>query len=125
MELPLRIALLVVTLIYIYIVLKAVKYKRMQISFSIFWLLTGLILIIALIFPGLVQNISAWVGFGLTVNMVFFVAIFLSFYLIFNLNIMLSKENRKNTLLIQEISLLKKEVQDLKHNNTNERNEKN
>ena len=115
MELPLRIALLVVTLIYIYIVLKAVKYKRMQISFSIFWLLTGFVLIMALIFPGLVQAISSWIGFGLTVNMVFFIAIFLSFFLIFNLNTMLSKENRKNTLLIQEISLLKKEVDELKN----------
>ena len=114
MELPLRIALLIATLIYIYIVLKAVKHKKMQISFSIFWLFTGLVLIIALALPNLVENISTWLGFKLTANMIFFVTIFLSFYLIFNLNIMLSKENRKNTLLVQEISLLKKEIEDIK-----------
>lgn len=114
MELPLRIALLVITLVYLFIVLKAIKHKKMQISFSIFWISTGVILIIALLIPNLIQDISAVLGFELTVNMIFCIAIFLAFYLIFQLNILLSKENRKNTLLIQEISLLKKEVEELK-----------
>ena len=80
MELPLRIVLFMIVLIYIYIVLKAVKRKKMQLSFSIFWLLTGLVLLIAIIAPNLVQKISDGLGFGLTVNMVFFVSIFLAFF---------------------------------------------
>lgn len=117
MQLPLalRIALFIATLIYIIIVIKAVKNKRMHISFSIFWLFTSLILIVAILAPTFVQKISNFLGFKVTSNMIYFIAIFLSFYLIFNLNILFSKEHRKNTLLIQEISLLKKEVEDIKN----------
>lgn len=45
--------------------------------------------------------------------MIFCVTIFLAFYLIFNLTIMLTKENNKSIKLIQEISLLKNRVKEL------------
>lgn len=115
MQLSLRVALIVITLIYLIIILKAIKNKKLQISFSIFWIITGLILIIAIAIPNLIQNISNILGFELSVNMIFCVAIFLSFYLIFNLNILLSKENKKNILLIQEISILKERVDELEN----------
>lgn len=115
MQLPLRIALIITTVVYLYYVLKAIKHKKIKISFSIFWILTGGVLIIALAIPNLIANISNMLGFKLTVNMIFCMAIFICFYLIFNLNILLTKENRKNILLIQEVSLLKKEIQEIKN----------
>lgn len=115
MHLSLRIALIVITIIYLFLILRAIKNKKVRISFSIFWIFTGLILIIALAIPNLVQNISTMLGFELTVNMIFCVAIFICFYLIFNLNVLLSKENKKNILLVQEISLLKKRVDELEN----------
>ena len=96
MQLPLRIALIIITVVYLYYVLKAIKHKKIKISFSIFWILTGGVLIIALAIPNLIANISNMLGFKLTVNMIFCMAIFICFYLIFNLNILLTKENRKN-----------------------------
>lgn len=110
MQLSLRIALLVITCIYLFLVLKAIKHKKLQISFSIFWLLTGIVLIIALLIPNLIENISSALGFELTVNMIFCVTIFIAFYLIFNLTILISKQSRKNVTLIQEISILKEQV---------------
>lgn len=121
MQISLRIALIIITLIYLFLIIKAVKNKKMQISFSVFWIITGLILIIAIAIPNLIQNISKMLGFEVSVNMIFCVAIFLSFYLIFNLNILIAKESRKNISLVQEISLLKKRVEDLE----NEKGEKN
>lgn len=113
MQISLRIALILITMIYLIVILKAVKNKRMQISFLIFWMFTGIILIVALAIPGLVDNISKALGFEVATNMIFCVAIFIAFYLIFNLNILLSKENKKNVLLIQELSILKKKVEEL------------
>lgn len=121
MQISLRIALIIITLIYLFLIIKAIKNKKMQISFSVFWIITGLILIIAIAIPNLIQNISKMLGFEVSVNMIFCVAIFLSFYLIFNLNILIAKENRKNISLVQEISLLKKRVEELE----NEKGEKN
>lgn len=123
MQIPLRIALILLTLIYICIIIKAIKNKKIQVSFSIFWLFTGLVLIIALAIPNVVIFISKILGFELTTNMIFCVTIFIAFYLIFNLNIRLAKENKKNILLIQEISMLKKRVQEIEDKN-NGRSEK-
>lgn len=112
----LNIVLIIITLIYIFLILKSIRKKKLQISFSVFWLITGIILIIALLIPNLVENIAKMLGFEVPANMVFCLTIFVSFYLIFNLTVALSKENKKNTMLVQEVSMLKKRVEELEKN---------
>ncbi len=116
MQTSLKIALIAIVLIYIFFILKAVKRKNMRIGYLIFWSITGVLLIIALLIPNLVENISEFIGFGIPINMIFSVAIFIILYLIFDLTTLISKEEKKNTLLIQEISILKKRVAELEKN---------
>lgn len=116
MQASLKIALIVIVLIYILCILKAVKRKKMRIGYLIFWSITGIILIIALLIPNLVENVSYILGFEMPINMIFSVAIFSILYLIFNLTILISREERKNTMLIQEISILKEKVEKLEKN---------
>ena len=113
MQISLKLVLIIITLIYIFLILKSIKKKKLQMSFSLLWLITGILLIIALVIPNLVENISKTLGFEVPANMIFCLTIFVSFYLIFSLTVALSKENKKNTLLIQEVSLLKKRVNEL------------
>ena len=113
MQTNLKIVLIIIVLIYIFFILKAVKRKNMRIGYLAFWSITGGILIIALLIPNLVENISNLLGFGIPINMIFSIAIFIILYLIFNLTILISKEQKKNTLLIQEISILKKRIDEL------------
>lgn len=113
MQISLKLALIVIVLIYIFCILKAVKRKNMRIGYLIFWSITGIILIIALLIPNLVENISNFLGFGMPINMIFSIAIFIILYLIFDLTTLISKEQNKNVLLIQEISMLKKRVEEL------------
>ena len=113
MQLTLRIALIIITIIYIFMIMKAIKNKKMQISFSTLWIVIGLVLIIAVAIPNMIDNISKLLGFELSVNMIFCAAIFLLFYIVFNFNILLSKENKRNIILIQEISIMKKRIQEL------------
>mgnify|MGYP004497319359 FL=1 len=113
MHSTLKIALIIIVLIYIFCIMKAVKRKNMRISYLVFWSITGVILIIALLIPNLVENISNLLGFEMPINMIFSGAIFVILYLIFDLTILISKEHNKNVLLIQEISMLKKRVEEL------------
>lgn len=113
MQTPLKLALIVIVLIYIFCILKAVKKKKMRIGYLIFWTITGVMLIISLLIPNLVENISDLLGFEMPINMIFSAAIFVILYLIFHLTILISKEQNKNVLLIQEISMLKKRVEEL------------
>ena len=81
---------------------------------SIFWLATGIILIVMSAFPGVITHLSKFFGFETTSNMVFFITIFMAYYLIFELTLKLSKEHKRNITLVQERSLLKKEMDDIK-----------
>ena len=59
------------------------------------------------------KNVASLLGFEMPINMIFSGAIFIILYLIFNLTILITKEYNKNVLLIQEISMLKKKVEEL------------
>ena len=113
MQISLKIALIVVALIYIFCILKAVKKKKMRIGYLIFWSIIGIAFIIALIIPNMVENISNFIGFEMPINMIFSAAIFIILYLIFDLTTKFSRLYNKNVLLIQEISMLKKRVEEL------------
>lgn len=113
MQNSLKIALVVILLIYLFVILKSVKRKNMRINYLIFWSITGVMLIIALIVPNFVDNISKFLGFELPINMIFSFAIFVILYLIFDLTRLITKEQNKNITLIQEISILKQKVDKL------------
>lgn len=121
MNIILRIALIIIMIIYLAFVARAVKRKNMRISYLILWIIIGVFLIIALLFPNLIFSISGLLGFEVPLNMIFSVAIFVVLYFIHELMTIVSKEEKKNTMLIQEISLLKKRVEELeKETNKNE-----
>lgn len=124
MNIILRIVLIVITLIYIAFLIKNTKHKKIQVSFSTFWLMSALVLILAIAFPGVVEWISAKLGFETASNMIFVITIFVAFCLIFGLTVRISQEHKKNVLLIQEISLLKNRVGKLEkaNNKTKENN---
>ncbi len=110
MTITLKLALIVITAIYMFLIIKSIRKKKMNVSFSLFWIITGIILIISALVPNMIEYISNLIGFETPSNMLFCITIFVSFYLIFNLTTILSEENKKNTLLIQEVSLLKKQI---------------
>ena len=107
--------LIIIMLIYLFCITKSVKRKNMRIGYLIFWAIIGLILIIALIVPNFVDNVSKIIGFEIPINMIFSAAIFIILYLIYHLMTLISKEEKKNTLLIQEISMLKQRVEKIEN----------
>lgn len=113
MSLTLRIDLIIITMIYLFLIVMSVKKRKMQSSMSIFWIVTGILLIIALAIPNLIEIVSKFLGFEKTSNMVFCITIFIAFYLIFNLTLLLAKQSNRNITLIQELSILKKKVEEL------------
>lgn len=113
MTINLKIALIIITLIYMVLILRKLRNKKLQLSFSTFWIVSGFLLIIAIIIPNLIEFVTKKLGFEVPANMLFCITIFVAFYLIFNLTVKLSKEAQRNTALIQELSLLKKRVEEL------------
>ena len=113
MPIRLRVLLILVLIAYLFIILKSVKRKNLRISYLIYWIITGVVLIIALLAPNLVEKISNYIGFGLPINMIFSGAIFVILFLIFDLTKIITKEQQKNITLIQELSIMKKRIEKL------------
>ncbi len=112
MSLNLRIVLLVIVCIYLLVIIKQIKNKKLQINFCIIWIIISILLIIAVCIPNFIETISNKLGFEVASNMVFFLTIFIAFYLIFMLTLKISQENSKTRELIQEISILNKKIED-------------
>ena len=108
MQMTLTIALVVIMIMYLFFIAKAVKRKNMRISYLIFWIIIGIGLSIALLIPNFINSISRFLGFEMPINMIFSVAIFIVLYFIHDLMTSISSEEKKNTTLIQEVSILKK-----------------
>lgn len=121
MSVNLTIAVAIIFVLMMLIIINKVRKGKLQLAYSIFWIISGIILIIALLIPNCISNITNLLGFEVISNMIFFITIVMAFYLILQLMTELSKEAKRNVSLIQEISLLKKRVIDIE----NEKNKEN
>ncbi len=121
MSVNLTIAVAIIFVLMMLIIINKVRKGKLQLAYSIFWIISGIILIIVLLIPNCISNITNLLGFEVISNMIFFITIVMAFYLILQLMTELSKEAKRNVSLIQEISLLKKRVTDIE----NEKNKEN
>ena len=110
----LRTGLLVASLIAFSFVLFFVIKKKLNIKYSIVWLLWALLALIMAIFPETFYEFTKLVGIALPVNGVFLIMIGLLYGLTFYVYIMISKHNDEIIQLTYELAVLKKELKELK-----------
>ena len=119
MVINLKVGLVIIIMFAIFTIVRNIKNGKLQLSFSIFSIITGIALIVALLIPSLVEKLAAFIGFEVASNMLFCISIFVILYLIFSLMIIVSDEHKKIVSLVQEISLLKERVNKLEKNQSN------
>ena len=110
----LRLGLLIASLIAFSFVLFFVIKKRLNIKYSIVWLLWALFSLIMAVFPETFYEFTRLVGIALPVNGVFLIMIGLLYGLTFYVYIMISKHNDEIIQLTYELAVLKKELKELK-----------
>ena len=89
--------------ILIYVLIKG----KITIKYSMIWFLSILFIIIFTIAPNVFTSIKNILGIQVSSNLLFAILISLLMIITLVLTIIISKQNTKITLLIQEISLLK------------------
>lgn len=109
MSYKLNIVALVFAILLLYIVLYIVRKGRISIKYSFVWLFSSLFLIAAALIPSLVKYLSDLFGFQTVSNMVFSLLFAVLIFITLSLTIIVSGQNEKIRLLIQEISILKQE----------------
>lgn len=90
----------------------AVRARRLEFRFSLPWLLLLLALLVMDIFPGIVDWLAGLLGIELPINMLTFCGLAFSLTLIFSLTTSLSRLSERQKKLVQEIALLKKQLEE-------------
>ena len=109
-----QIILLIVSILMLLFVINRVSKNKVNIRYSVIWIVFCIFLILISIFPGIVNYLSKLIGIQVPSNMIFLFVIFFLLCLIFYLYIKISKHNDEIIKLDYEIAKLKKEVEDSK-----------
>ncbi len=117
MSTRLQVLLLVLLIFVMSIVLRQIRAKKLELKYTISWLLLLVALLIVAVFPGLLEMLAHLTGITLPINMIFFLGFIFSLVIIFNLTQAVSKMSEEIKRLTQRIAL--DEKYDQNHNNQN------
>jgi hypothetical protein len=107
MKLNLKIAGILFVLLIVMAIVYALRKDKISIKYSLVWLVTSVILLLFIFFPELLGWAAKIFGFDLGANLIFTGLIALLMVITIVLTEIVSSQNEKIRLLIQEVSMLK------------------
>ena len=105
MSIYLRIILVVISMLSMLNILKRVRKSKLQIEYSIFWIVFSILLILVAVFPQPMFVLAHILGIQSPANMVFLFVIFILLIKLFNMTIEVSQLQYKQQELVQKIAL--------------------
>lgn len=114
MTLKLIVSVIVFAVILFLILLYLLRKGRIPVKYAIVWILAVLFMLLVILIPNGMENLAKLLGFELLSNMVLCIFVAVLMFITLILTVMMAGQKKKTTLLIQELSLLKKEVEDKK-----------
>lgn len=109
-----NLTLLVITFILfiLLIIIYLLRKRKIPIKYALVWLTAILLMLLVVLLPDLMYAVAKFIGFELLSNMLLCIFIAILLFITLILTVMASNQKKKITLLIQEVSILKKEVED-------------
>ncbi len=105
---------IVLSILFLLFVINLVRKKRLQESYSLIWIILGIIFIIIASNFKLVDTLSGLVGIYYSPIFLGYVLIFFIILICIHFSISLSKRSTQTKNIIQETALLKNEIENLK-----------
>ncbi|MBQ8202760.1 MAG: DUF2304 domain-containing protein [Clostridia bacterium] len=114
MSIVLRISLLIGILIYVIFIFSLLRKKNFTLKYSLLWFFSALVLFVFVIFPDVAIWISKILGIESVVNAVFLMFLFVMLLILVSLTSIVSKQHNSIKVLIQELAMAKKEIEEMK-----------
>ena len=124
MELVLQIILLIGTSAFSVYIINKVRIKKLELQYSLIWLFVSGALFLLALFPNLIKILAGLISVQDDVNALFLVIIFFILLIVFSITSSLSDKSKTINILVQEIGLLKHEVNKIKIQNKKSNNNK-
>ena len=105
MTVTLRILLIVASVLTTILLMRKIRYSKLQIEDSIFWIGFAFILIVFSLFPAVPDFLAGLAGTYTTANFIYLFIIFLLIVKMFYMSIKMSQMETKFKELIQELAL--------------------
>lgn len=104
----------VVSIVIIFVVIYLVKNKKLKESYSLIWLATGAFMLTASFWRRLLKIISDLIGIYYPPSALFLIGIIFLILLLLQFSVVISSLFENNKKLIQRVSLLEFELEELK-----------
>lgn len=108
-----RLVLLLVVLLYIFVSIKLIHRKRLSLNYSLLWLLMAVVLMVMVVFPSLVYDLTRVLGIDLPIHMIFTGFAFFALVMLFYLTCIASRDNEKNRTMVQQMALMERRIREL------------
>ncbi len=112
MSTNLIVAAVLFSLFIIFFIIVLLRKKKVNIKYSLIWILLFLVLLVSTVVPGFLLWVTKILGFQTASNMVISIILAVLVVISIALTVIVSNQDKKIRLLIQEISILKKEFGD-------------
>lgn len=89
------------------------KKNRLSLRYSLLWLLSGVIMLVLALFPGLLDRFARLIGIYSSVNALFAVIFFCGLMLMISFTVIVSREKQEIVRSIQRMAVLEKRIQEL------------
>ena len=110
----LRLVVIVFILFLFLLIVYLLRKRKLLTKFAIVWFLAIMVMLLTVLLPDVMKYIANLIGFELLSNMLLCIFIAILLFITLALTIMVSSNKRRITLLIEEVSILKKELEDKK-----------
>lgn len=107
----LRLAVIVASLFLFVVITYILKKGRMPIKYALVWYFSDLVILLTATFPILMTSLAHLIGFEYLSNMVLCSLIFILMFIMIMLTIIVAGQTTKIRMLIQEVSILKSELE--------------
>ncbi|MBQ8267417.1 MAG: DUF2304 domain-containing protein [Clostridia bacterium] len=117
MGLELRISVFIAIAVYMTLIVVLLRKKSLNLKYSLLWMFMAVVLLVMVAFPGLVEFLAGLIGVASYINAIFMSFIFFILLLVVSLSSIVYKQRREIKTLIQNMAILKKEIEELKNKN--------
>lgn len=111
MSLKLQIILIVLLIVVLIALIGQVKRKKLDLRYTLSWLVLILALIVLTCFPRLLLSMTDFLGIVWPFNMIFFCGFCFTLLIVYTLTMAISKMSEDIRCLTQKIALLEKELE--------------
>lgn len=113
MDSKLQVFFIIAIVAYLSLIIHLLKKKKLNLKYTLLWLIAALVLLVVTIFPRTVYFISSLIGIGTPINSAVVLAGMFVFIILIVLTSIVSDLTQTVRILTQKIALLEKEIREL------------